>query len=76
MKGNSSAFARVSVGRPVTVVVCLMALMVIGAVSYSRIRVQAFPSPLGPSYLLTDQGRRLIQNVSKAYFKKLLALDP
>ena len=43
-KEKSSLLPRISVSRPVTVVMCLLALTVVGAVSYSRIRLQAFPS--------------------------------
>ena len=39
-----SLLPRISVSRPVTVAMCLVALLVIGGVSYSKIRLQAFPS--------------------------------
>ena len=41
---RSSILPRISVTRPVTVAMCLVALLVIGAVSYTRISLQAFPS--------------------------------
>ena len=42
---------RISVNRPVTVAMCLLALLVIGAVAYSRIGVQLFPSGFTPRFL-------------------------
>ena len=42
---------RISVNRPVTVTMCLLALLVIGAVAYSRIGVQLFPSGFTPKFL-------------------------
>ena len=44
MEKKSSVLPRISVTRPVTVTMCLVALMMIGAVAYARIRLQAFPS--------------------------------
>jgi hydrophobic/amphiphilic exporter-1 (mainly G- bacteria), HAE1 family len=48
---RSSLLPRISVTRPVTVAMCLVALLVIGAVSYNRIRLQAFPSGWEYRYL-------------------------
>ncbi len=44
MKDRHALLPRFSITRPVTVTMCLVALLVIGAVSYSKIRLQAFPS--------------------------------
>ena len=41
---TTSLLPRISVTRPVTVTMCLFALLVLGIVSYQRIRVQAFAS--------------------------------
>ena len=41
---QDSFLPRISVTRPVTVTMCLVALLVVGAVAYSRLSVQAFPS--------------------------------
>jgi HAE1 family hydrophobic/amphiphilic exporter-1 len=48
---KESLLPRISVTRPVTVVMCLLALLVIGAVSYQKIRLQAFPSGWEWKYL-------------------------
>lgn len=44
MSHKSSRLPRISVTRPVTITMCLLALLVLGVVSYQRIRVQAFAS--------------------------------
>ena len=44
MKDRQALLPRISVSRPVTVAMCLVALLVIGCVSYAKIRLQAFPS--------------------------------
>lgn len=43
---NGSLLPRISVTRPVGVIMCLCALLVLGIVSYQRIRIQAFASGL------------------------------
>ncbi|MDA0747275.1 MAG: efflux RND transporter permease subunit [bacterium] len=48
---KSSFLPRISVTRPVTVTMCLLALLVIGLVAYSRISVQLFPSGFTPRFL-------------------------
>ena len=42
--GKSSFLPKISVTRPVTVTMCLVALLVVGIVAYARLQVQAFPS--------------------------------
>ncbi len=44
MKDRQALLPRFSITRPVTVAMCLVALLVIGCVSYAKIRLQAFPS--------------------------------
>ena len=44
MKDRHALLPRFSISRPVTVAMCLVALLVIGCVSYMKIRLQAFPS--------------------------------
>ena len=44
MKDRHALLPRFSISRPVTVAMCLVALLVIGSVSYMKIRLQAFPS--------------------------------
>ena len=44
MKDRQALLPRFSIARPVTVAMCLVALLVIGCVSYMKIRLQAFPS--------------------------------
>ena len=51
MSKNAALLPRISVTRPVTVTMCLVALLVIGAVAYSQIRLQAFPSGWEWKYL-------------------------
>ncbi|MGA1196839.1 MAG: hypothetical protein ACO36I_10115, partial [Candidatus Latescibacterota bacterium] len=43
-KDKSSLLPRISVTRPVTVTMCLIALLVLGAMAYSLIPVKMFPS--------------------------------
>ena len=50
-KRKGSLLPRISVNRPVTVTMCLLALLVVGAVAYSRISVQLFPSGYSPRFL-------------------------
>ena len=49
--GGASLLPRISVTRPVTVTVCLVALLAVGLVSYSRIRIQAFATGLDSSFI-------------------------
>ncbi len=51
MEERSSLLPRLSVNRPVTVTMCLLALLVVGAVAYSQIPVKLFPSGFDPPYL-------------------------
>lgn len=44
MSSKSSRLPRISVTRPVTITMCLLALLVLGSISYHRIRIQAFAS--------------------------------
>ena len=44
MKDRHALLPQFSISRPVTVAMCLVALLVIGSVSYMKIRLQAFPS--------------------------------
>jgi len=44
VKDRQALLPRFSIARPVTVAMCLVALLVIGCVSYMKIRLQAFPS--------------------------------
>ena len=46
MEERSSLLPRLSVNRPVTVTMCLLALLVVGAVAYSQIPVKRFWWPL------------------------------
>ncbi len=45
-KDKGALLPRISVTRPVTVTMCLVALLVVGAVAYTRIPIQAFASGL------------------------------
>ncbi len=51
MEERSSLLPRLSVDRPVTVTMCLLALLVVGAVAYSQIPVKLFPSGFDPPRL-------------------------
>ncbi|MCZ6632220.1 MAG: efflux RND transporter permease subunit [bacterium] len=51
MKDRPSLLPRISVTRPVTVTMCLVALLVVGAVAYTRIPVKLFPSGFSPPFL-------------------------
>ncbi len=50
-KESGSLLPRISVTRPVTVTMCLVAVLVVGLVSYVRIPMQAFATGLDPSGL-------------------------
>ncbi|MBT4136833.1 MAG: efflux RND transporter permease subunit, partial [Candidatus Latescibacteria bacterium] len=56
MKRNdkSSLLPRISVNRPVTVTMCLVALMVVGIVAYLRVPVKLFPSGFTPAFLYAN----------------------
>jgi hydrophobic/amphiphilic exporter-1 (mainly G- bacteria), HAE1 family len=58
MPVRESHIPRFSVNRPVTVAMCLIALLAIGAVAYARIPVQLFPSGFTPSFLFVRVGLR------------------
>jgi len=58
MEEKSSLLPRISVHRPVTVTMCLLAMLVVGAVAYSRISVQLMPSGFTPRFLWLDIGYR------------------
>ena len=51
MEEKGSLLPRISVARPVTVTMCLLALLVVGAVAYLGIRVEMMPSGFTPPYL-------------------------
>ncbi len=51
MNNRSSLLSRISVNRPVTITVCLVALLVMGAVAYSRIAVKMMPAGFEPPFL-------------------------
>ncbi len=51
MEEKPSLLPRLSVTRPVTVTMCLVALLVVGAMAYTRISVQLFPSGFMPRFL-------------------------
>ena len=51
MRETPNLLARISVSRPVTVTVCLVALLAVGAIAYTRIGIQAFPSGRQPRSL-------------------------
>ncbi len=55
---QDSFLPRISVTRPVTVTMCLVALLVVGAVAYSRLSVQAFPSGWEWRWLYVGVDRR------------------
>ncbi len=46
LKESTSLLPRISVTRPVSITMCLVGLLALGAVSYSRIRIQAFATGL------------------------------
>ena len=58
MEEKSSLLPRISVNRPVTVAMCLLALLMVGLVAYSRIGVQLMPSGFTPRFLYVDIGYR------------------
>ena len=51
MENRSSLLTRISVNRPVTISVCLAALLVMGAVAYSRIAVKMMPVGFEPPFM-------------------------
>ena len=51
MKEKPNLLAWISVNRPVTVTVCLVALLAVGVIAYTRIGIQAFPSGRQPRSL-------------------------
>ncbi len=51
MNSRSSLLSSISVNRPVTITVCLIALLVMGAVAYSRIAVKMMPAGFDPPFL-------------------------
>lgn len=51
MDEKPSLLPCISVNRPVTVTMCLLALLVVGAVAYVRIPVKLFPSGFDPPFL-------------------------
>jgi HAE1 family hydrophobic/amphiphilic exporter-1 len=51
MNDKPSFLPRISVNRPVTVTMCLVALLVVGAVAYTHIPVKLFPSGFDPPHL-------------------------
>lgn len=53
---QSSLLPRISVNRPVTVTMCLVALLVVGIVAYFRVPVKLFPSGFTPAFLYTSIG--------------------
>ena len=50
-KSKGGLLPRISVNRPVTVTMCLVALLVVGIVALTRIQMEAFPSGLEPKQL-------------------------
>jgi len=51
MQDKTALLPRISINRPVTVTMCLLALLAVGFVAYSRIAVQLFPSGFSPPFL-------------------------
>ena len=51
MNRKASLLPSISVNRPVSVAMCLLALLVVGAVGYFRIPVKLFPSGFDPPFL-------------------------
>lgn len=56
MNANSqpALLPRISVNRPVTVAMCLVALLLVGVVAYFRVPVKLFPSGFTPPFLYVD----------------------
>ena len=56
MNANSqpALLPRISVNRPVTVAMCLVALLLVGVVAYFRVPVKLFPSGFTPPFLFVD----------------------
>ena len=55
-ESQSSLLPRISVNRPVTVTMCLVALLVVGIVAYFRVPVKLFPSGFTPAFLYIGVG--------------------
>ena len=53
-KYQSALLPRISVNRPVTVAMCLVALLLVGIVAYFRVPVKLFPSGFTPPFLFVD----------------------
>ena len=53
-KYQSALLPRISVNRPVTVAMCLVALLLVGVVAYFRVPVKLFPSGFTPPFLYVD----------------------
>ena len=51
MKSESTLLAKISVTRPVTVAMCLIALLVVGGVAYVRVPIKLFPSGFQPPFM-------------------------
>ncbi len=58
MHPKSSLLPRISVLRPVSVTMCLVALLVLGAVAYLRMPVEMMPDGLTPPFLAVSIGYR------------------
>ncbi len=58
MHPKSSLLPRISVLRPVSVTMCLVALLVLGAVAYLRMPVMMMPDGLTPPFLVVSVGYR------------------
>ncbi|MDE2723112.1 MAG: efflux RND transporter permease subunit, partial [Gemmatimonadota bacterium] len=58
MNSKSSLLPRISVLRPVSVTMCLVALLVLGAVAYVRMPVEMMPDGLTPPFLAVSVGFR------------------
>ena len=54
MDRQSSLIPRISVNRPVTVAMCLVALLLVGIMAYFRVPVKFFPSGFTPAFLYVD----------------------
>ncbi len=54
MDRQSALLPRISVNRPVTVTMCLVALLLVGIVAYFRVPVKLFPSGFTPAFLFVD----------------------
>ena len=54
MDHRSALLPRISVNRPVTVAMCLVALLLVGIMAYFRVPVKFFPSGFTPAFLYVD----------------------